>query len=77
MRITLASGYEPLKTAGKAVKSFIVTSAAIGGMAVLGYFTDSEHIKAVIGASPLALALLPLLTAAIRAIDNYWRHRND
>lgn len=71
-------GYDFKVGAAKAIRDFVITCGAVGGAAVLSYFTVPEHIAAVIGFLPETVqhALIPLLSSAFVFGLNWLKERD-
>lgn len=71
-------GYDFKIGAAKALRDFAITSAAVGGAAILSYFAVPENLAKVLGVLPdsvekAAIAVIsPLIVLAL----NYVRERN-
>ncbi len=67
------------KIAGaKALRDFVITCLAVGGVAVTSYFSIPEHIAPILGVLPDTVqhALIPLASSFFVFAHNWINNRN-
>lgn len=71
-------GYDLKIGAAKALRDFFITSAAVGGAAVLSYFSVTENLAKVLGFLPdnLEHASIAVISPLIVLALNWLKERN-
>lgn len=71
-------GYDPKVGVAKALRDFIITALAIGGAAVLSYFSVPENIAPLLGFLPetVKVALIGILSPVFVFGYNWLKERN-
>lgn len=70
-------GYDFKVGAAKALRDFIITSLAVGGAAVVGYFMQEQNLASLVGFLPDSVehALIPVLSALLVFAHNYLKEK--